>query len=68
MTTAKGQRILTWCGIVLVILGLLGAIFAQDSMQRDAQFLAIGMGVIALGTARIFVPWAQRRAQQHTDD
>jgi hypothetical protein len=67
MTTAKGQRILSWCGIVLVILGLLGAIFAQDSMQRDAQFLAIGMGVIALATARIFLPWAQRRAQQPTD-
>lgn len=64
VTVAKTQRIVTWCGVVLVVLGVVGAIFAPDAAERDAQFLAIGMGAVALVTARVFLPWMQRRASQ----
>jgi hypothetical protein len=64
MSPAKTQRVLTWCGIVLLVLGVPGAIFADNSLQRGAQFLAIGTGVVALLMARLFLPWAQRRGQQ----
>lgn len=59
---------MTWCSILLLVLGVLGAIFAQDSTQRAAQFLAIGMGVVGLVTVRVFLPWAQRRGQGRPDE
>jgi len=56
-----------WCSIVLLVLGTGGAIFAQDATQRDAQFLAIGMGLVGLVTTGLFLPWAQRRSKQRSD-
>jgi len=65
--TGKSMRILTVCSIALIVLGIPGAIFAQDSTQRAAQFLAIGAGVVGLASARLFLPWAQRRSKQRPD-
>jgi hypothetical protein len=52
---------MTACGIGLVVLGLLGAIFARDGLHRDGQILAVAMGLVGLAFAHVFLPWAERR-------
>jgi hypothetical protein len=59
---------MTICGLALIVLGIPGAIFASDDLQRGSQFLAIGMGVVGLLLARLFLPWAQRRSETRKDE
>jgi uncharacterized membrane protein HdeD (DUF308 family) len=61
MSIATLRRVMTVCGVGLVVLGVLGAIFARDALHRDGQILAIIIGVIGLAFAHLFLPWAQRR-------
>ena len=68
MSPAKTARIMAWVSVALIVTGIPGAIFASDSLSRNAQFLAIGMGVLGLLTVRVFLPWAQRRGHQRIDE
>ncbi len=63
----RSLRVITVGSVAVIIVGVPGAVFAQDDFLRDAQFLAIGLGGIGLMMALVFIPWMQRRAESRKD-
>jgi uncharacterized membrane protein YedE/YeeE len=62
VTGLPSRRIMLGLAIALIVLGALGAIFAQDELQRIAQIISIGMGALGLFAVLVILPWEQRRA------
>ena len=64
VNSKRMQQLMTVCSVVLIVVGLLGAVFAQDTWERHGQLLAIAIGLVGLLMSRLLMPWLQRRASR----
>jgi hypothetical protein len=67
MELQKPRRVITWIGVVMVVISFPGMLFSR-SPQRWGHFLGFGLGVLALLFAYLVIPWLERRADAYRDE
>jgi CHASE1-domain containing sensor protein len=67
MDLQKTRRVITWIGVVMVVISLPGMVFSR-SPQRWGHFLGFGLGALALLFAFLVIPWLERRADACGDE